>query len=123
MVRYDETVDMPYFMACVRETVRLSPSVSMILPRHAPTGGMYIGETWVSDHTEIAANPFVVHRNKEIFGPAAGVFRPERWLGNPDEVRLMHKYSFAFGYGSRRCLSKNIALFEAQKFCVQVYRP
>lgn len=122
VARYDETVNMPYFMACVYETLRLSPPVSMMLPRHAPTGGLYIGETWVSDQTEIAANPFVIHRNKGIFGPDADIFRPERWLGDPNEVRIMHKYSFAFGYGSRRCLGKNIALFEAQKFCVQVFQ-
>lgn len=120
VVRYDETVEMPYFMACVYETLRLSPSVSMILPRYAPPGGVFIGRTWVSGKTEIAANPYVLHRNTEIFGLDADKFRPERWLGDPEQVRLMHKYFFAFGYGSRRCLGKNIAMFESQKFCVQV---
>ena len=120
VVRYDETVQMPYFMACVNETLRLSPSVSMMLPRYAPPGGVFIGKTWVSEKTEIAANPYVLQRNTEIFGLDADTFRPERWLGDPEQVLLMHKYFFAFGYGSRRCLGKNIALFESQKYCVQV---
>lgn len=120
VVRYEETTEMPYFMACVQETLRLSPSVSMVLPRYASQGGIYIGETWVPDGTEISANPFVLHRNKEIFGNDAELFKPERWLGNAERVRLMQKYFFAFGYGSRKCLGRHLAMFEAQKFCVQV---
>ena len=120
VARYDETGKMPYFMACLQETLRLSPSVSMILPRYAPTDGAFIGETWVSGKTEIAANPYVLHRNTDIFGLDAESFRPERWLGDPERVRLMHKYFFAFGYGSRRCLGKSIALFISQKTLVQV---
>ena len=124
IVRYDETDKMPYFMACVHETLRLSPSVSMILPRYAPKNGVFIGKTWVSGKTEIAANPYVLHRNTDIFGSDAEKFRPERWLGDPESVRLMHRYFFAFGYGSRRCLGKSIALFILQKFLVQVrHRP
>lgn len=123
VVTYDETVEMHYFMACVHETLRLSPSVSIILPRYAPAGGMLLNGTWISEQVEIAANPYVIHRNTEIFGSDADVFRPERWLGNPEQVRLMHKYSFWFGYGSRKCLGRNIAMFESQKFVAQVCRP
>ena len=123
IVTYDETVEAQYFMACVHETLRLSPSVSMILPRYAPAGGMQIGETWISERVEVAANPYIIHRSTEIFGSDADDFRPERWLGNPQQVRLMHKYSLWFGYGSRKCLGRNIALFESQKFIVQVCRP
>lgn len=120
VVTYNETTQMTYFMACVYETLRYSPSVSMLLPRYAPSGGMFINDTWVSEQTEIAANPYVIHRNKEIFGADADIFRPERWLEDPRQARLMHKYALWFGYGSRQCLGKNIALFESQKFCVQV---
>ena len=122
VVRYDETTQMPFFMACVYETLRLSPSVSMILPRYAPKGGIFINEIWVSEKTELAANPFVIHRNPLVFGPDAHVFRPERWLADPAQVQLFHKYFFAFGYGSRKCLGRNIALFESQKFIAQVRR-
>lgn len=120
VVRYEETVKLPYFTACVQETLRLSPSVSMILPRYTPKGGMFIGGMWVPEGTELAANPYVIHRSRQIFGDDADRFRPNRWLENPDVVKRMNKYFFAFGYGSRRCLGKNIALFEAQKFCIQV---
>ena len=123
VVTYDETTKMEYFMACVYETLRFTPPVSLILPRHPPAGGMYVHKTWISDRAEIAANPYVVHRNPGIFGPDADTFWPERWLGDRGQVRLMHKYSLSFGYGNRKCLGKNIALFESQKTCLQVRRP
>ena len=123
---YDETCALPYFMACVQETLRLSPSVSMVLPRYAPEGGMMIEGKWVPESVEIAANPYVVHRNTDIFGSDAEAFRPGRWIereGDAEDkkrIQVMKRYFFAFGYGSRRCLGRNIALFESQKFLVQV---
>lgn len=123
IVTYQETVEMPYFMACVHETLRLSPPISTVLPRYAPRGGMYVNGEWISEKVELGANPYVIHRSSKVFGLDADNFRPERWLGDPEQVRLMHKYSFAFGYGSRKCLGKNIALFESQKFCAQVNGP
>lgn len=120
VVRYDETTAMPYFMACCQETLRLSPSVSMVLPRYVSPGGIFIGDSWVPDHIEVSANPFVLHRNREVFGDDADCFRPQRWLDDDRRVRMMKKYFFAFGYGSRKCIGRHLAVFEAQKFFVQV---
>ena len=121
VVKYEETTKMPYFMACVQETLRFAPPVSLALPRHAPAGGMLINDTWIPETTELASNPFVIHRNRDVFGLDADCFRPERWLEeDADRLKKMHKYFFAFGYGSRRCIGKHIALFTAQKFLVQV---
>ena len=123
IVNYEETCAMPYFMACCQEALRLSPSVSMLLPRYAPQGGVTIENTWIPDSTEISANPFVLHRNKSIFGEDADSFDPDRWLKDAKQVRTMEKYFFAFGYGSRKCIGKHLAVFEAQKFFVQVSSP
>ena len=120
IVSYEETVQLPYFMACVQETLRFTPPVSLALPRYAPAGGMLINNVWVPEKTELAANPFVLHRNRDFFGADASAFRPDRWLEDSSKTKAMQKYFFAFGYGSRRCIGKNIALFTAQKFLVQV---
>lgn len=118
---YDETSEMTYFMACVHETLRLSPSVSMILPRYSPEGGIFIDNHWIPEGVELAANPYIIHRNMDIFGDDAKEFRPRRWIDcHPAQLALMKKFFLAFGYGSRRCLGKNIALFESQKFLVEV---
>jgi cytochrome P450 len=96
VVTYDETVGMQYFMACFHETLRLAPLVSITLPRYAPAGGIYINGSWISERAELAASRYVIHRHTEIFGSDADTFRPERWLGDPDHVRLMHRFSLTY---------------------------
>ena len=117
---FDQTNDMPYFMACVKETLRFSPSTPMIMPRYISKGGLNINGQWIPEKTEVGANPYVVHRDTAIFGEDAHVFRPERWLGDKDKVKEMDKYMMTFGYGTRTCLGKNIAQLETQKLCLQV---
>ena len=122
VVRYDETLVMPYYQACLRETLRFTPPASIILPRLVSAGGMTIHGKFVPEGTEIGSNPYVLHRDRDIFGIDADQFRPERWLEDEARARVMDKYDFAWGYGSRRCVGKNIALVDASKFCVQFFR-
>ena len=117
---YEEMESMPYVKACVREALRIDPPTPTILPRYESRGGMTINGIWVPEGTELAANPHIIHRSEKVFGDDVEMFRPERWLSKPEQVHLMKKYDFAWGYGSRRCIGKNIALLEAHKFCVQV---
>ena len=77
---YDETCQLPYFMACVQETLRFAPPVCLPLPRYAPPEGMVLNGILVGGDVELAANPYVIHRCKEVFGDDAEVWRPERWL-------------------------------------------
>ncbi|MCJ1398167.1 hypothetical protein MMC11_001364 [Xylographa trunciseda] len=114
---------MPYFMACIRETLRVSPPTPVILPLYVSEMGLVINDIWIPQKTEIAANPYIIHRSKQIFGVDADVFRPERWLeGSEIDIRLMDKYDLAWGYGSRKCMGKNLSLFESQKLCLQLFR-
>jgi len=122
VVKYDETNRMPYFMACVKETLRYSPSTPMIMPRYVSKGGTTLNGTFVPEKTEIGANPYVVHRDTTIYGADAHIFRPERWLENDEKSKTMDKYLMSFGYGTRVCLGKNIAQLETQKLCCQVRR-
>jgi cytochrome P450 len=120
IVTFDETNEMPYFMACVKETLRFSPSTPMIMPRYISKGGLNLFGKFAPEGTEIGANPYVVHRNKAVFGDNADEFWPERWLDDPEKAKEMDRYNFAFGYGTRVCLGKNIAQLETQKLCLQV---
>lgn len=117
---YDEIKDMPYFSACYKETMRYQPSTPMIIPRYVSEGGMTLHNQFIPAGTEIGANPYVVHRNRRIFGEDAHEFRPERWLEDPDRAALMDKCILTWGYGTRICLGKNIALLETYKLLVQV---
>ena len=120
VVKFDETNAMPYFMACVKETLRYSPSTPMIMPRYVSQNGMELNGIWVPERTEVGANPYVIHRNTAVFGEDADLFRPERWLENDERTKTMDKYLMSWGYGTRTCLGKNIAQLETQKLCLQV---
>lgn len=74
---------------------------------------------YVPPGTEIGANPYVIHRDKGVFGNDADLFRPERWLDDPANAQEMEKYILTWGYGPRICLGKNIALLETYKLLLQ----
>lgn len=53
------------------------------LPRVAPKGGVTIGGTYFPQGVTLTVNPSVIHNSKEIWGPDAREFNPDRWL-RPD---------------------------------------
>lgn len=120
VVKFAEINSMPFFLACAKETLRFNPSTPIILPRRVSKGGMLLNGILVPENTEIGANPYIIHRDKDVFGNDADIFRPERWLDDSERARLMDRYTLAWGYGSRMCLGKNIAQVETHKLLVQV---
>lgn len=111
--------EMPYFTACYKETMRYQPSTPMIIPRYVSKDGYTLNNRFIPPGTEIGANPYVIHRNPRVFGDDADKFRPERWLDR-DRAAFMDKYILTWGYGTRICLGKNIALLETYKLLIQV---
>ena len=122
IAKFDETSKLPYFMACIYETLRHDAPAQTILPRYVSKGGIYVDGKYIPEGTEMAATPYVIHRNQEIFGADANVWRPERWLEDPSRTEQMHRYGMWFGYGDRECPGKNFAHLEFQKLLVQLFR-
>ncbi|PWY82001.1 putative P450 monooxygenase [Aspergillus heteromorphus CBS 117.55] len=102
---------LPFFVACVRETLRVHPVGSTALPRVVTADGpeLFLAGSRVPPGTEVGASPWICHRDRAIYGADAEVFNPDRWLGDPAQVRLYEKHNFAWGYGSRVCLGKHFA--------------
>jgi len=106
---------MPYLQAVMYEALRLHPAVGMSLPRKTPEGGANIAGQHIPGGAVIGANPWVIHRNEEVYGHDVENFRPERWLAKAKEEGSygdMQRFFFAFGSGARMCLGRNISWME-----------
>lgn len=64
---------------------------------------------YVPEGTEMVANPYVIHRDKGVFGKDTFEFNPDRWLESEERSMEMNKYFMSWGYGARQCLGKNAA--------------
>ncbi|KAF7187940.1 Cytochrome P450 monooxygenase [Pseudocercospora fuligena] len=118
--RYADASRLPYFSSCVKEAMRLHPSVGLPMPRHAPTQGCEIAGHYFpgSKSVSIGINPAVIHYNEAIFGVDADLFKPERWL--QDNAAQMERHLISFGAGTRTCIGKNISLSEIYKMLPQL---
>jgi cytochrome P450 len=145
-----DVIDRLVYLKCViKEGLRLFPTVTMncrILENDAVLGGYLIPK-----QTLILMNHYAVSHDPDVF-PDADSFRPERWLRSAenelpsqhqtqkldcrqDQHRQHHQQqhhpfaSIPFGYGSRSCVGRRIAMMELamilvktlQNFSIEAY--
>jgi cytochrome P450 len=79
-VKYAEAIKLPYFAACVKEGMRLHPSVGLQMSRHVPPGGCELAGHYFPAGVRVGANAAVIHYDASVFGPDAASFNPNRWL-------------------------------------------
>lgn len=105
-VTMDEGMALPYWQACIHEALRIHPAVNFPMPRVVPAPGLAVSGHFLPAGTEIGANAWVQHRNKDVFGPDVEKFRPDRWIDNPNHA-LMMRHWMPFGGGLRICIGKS----------------
>ncbi len=115
-----------YLEAVVREALRLYPGSCFAMEKYVPKGGLDLPDgSFIPEGVAVGFNPYIIHRNKDIWGPDAEDFRPERWLrdesnGESEDAykqRLagMNSYDLSFGSGNHACMGKNLGLMEVYK--------
>lgn len=118
---WSDIARLPYFMACVNEALRLYPPIPFVLPRRVSPGGIIIKGQHIPEGTEIGTAAAAINRNEEVFGPYPDEWRPERWLvDEPSVSAKRQRLLFSWGWGTRRCLGKNLALLQACKLVLHV---
>jgi len=120
--QYEETRQhLPYFTACIKESMRLQPPATNLFARLSPPEGKTIDGVFVPGGTEITTHAYTVHRDTSLFGEDAEAFRPGRWLeGGEKKASEMEGGLFYWGMGYRICLGKDIATMELFKVLPEV---
>ncbi|KAJ5453959.1 Benzoate 4-monooxygenase [Penicillium daleae] len=115
--------DIDYLQWVIWETMRIHSTSAMGLPREIPAGADPI---IISGHTfgpgDVLSVPsYTIHRSKEIWGPDAEQFVPERW--SPKRLTPRQKAAFIpFSHGPRACVGRNVAEMELLVMGATVFR-
>ncbi|KAK4464346.1 cytochrome P450 [Cladorrhinum samala] len=120
---------LPYLQAVIREGLRIWPPVLNLLPKDVPKGGDTVtlasGEkVFLPGGTYIGVATLKMHRDKELYGDDADLFRPERWFEEDKEkLAAMTKVNdLTFGHGKWQCLGKTVAQMEINKLLFELFR-
>ena len=115
--------DIPYLQWVIWETMRIHSTSAMGLPREIPADAAPVV---ISGHTfgpgDVLSVPsYTIHRSKEIWGPDAEEFVPERWA--PERLTPRQKAAFIpFSHGPRACVGRNVAGMELLVMGATVFR-
>lgn len=114
---FESLKDVVYLRHVLNEVLRLYPSVPLnsrdaIRDTILPAGGGPDGHSpiFIKKGTRVQYSVYQLHRRKDIYGPDANEFRPERWA----EAKVGRGWDYLpFNGGPRICLGQQYALTEA----------
>ena len=117
-----EARKMPYLQAVIKEGLRIMPPASGAMFKQVPPGGDIIDGRYLPGGTQIGGSPLSIQHSKQIYGPDADLYRPERWveasIGKAAE--MTSTVDLCFHYGKYQCLGKSVALMEFNKLFLEV---
>jgi cytochrome P450 len=101
----EDTSKLKYLEACIKESLRLYPSVPVI--ERTISEDVEVDGYQIPAGASISILFYALHRNEEFF-PDALKFKPERFMQQQEEGSIQkHPYAFVpFSAGSRNCIGK-----------------
>ncbi|KAI6085672.1 cytochrome P450 [Hypoxylon rubiginosum] len=111
VAEYDAIKNLPYLQNVINETLRIHCTSGIGLPREIPADsqGVTLCGRYFPPGTVLSVPTYTIHHSKEIWGPDADDFRPERW----EDATARQKNAFIpFSTGPRACVGRNVAEME-----------
>jgi benzoate 4-monooxygenase len=107
---YGMVSSLPYLHNVINETLRIHSTSALGLPRVVPSGpGIKVLDHYFPAGTVLSVPSYTIHHSKQIWGPDADDFNPERW----DRLTERQKVGFIpFSHGPRSCVGRNVAEME-----------
>ncbi|MCJ1445750.1 MAG: hypothetical protein MMC23_006255 [Stictis urceolatum] len=122
---YDGASSLPYLHACMKETMRLYPSVGMPLDRIVPAScpGLVLSGHHIPPGTVVGMNSWVQGRSTQTYGADAESFRPERWIeASQADLNRMTSGDVTFGTMARSCPGRQLAWVLMSKMLASLFR-
>lgn len=97
------------------EVLRLYPPFAMLTRRIYNT--VKLGNATYPPGVLLSMPIFFIHHDKELWGPDADEFKPERFsdgISKASKTTGRNAAYFPFGWGPRICIGQNFALVEAK---------
>ena len=125
--QYEQIKDITYVQNVIKETMRIHSTSSLGLPRLTPMKSPdnpdpapveILGYSFPPG-TALSVPSYTIHHSKEIWGPDADEFVPDRW----DNATERQQNAFIpFSYGPRSCVGRNVAEMEMACIVATVFR-
>jgi len=104
-ISMERLAKLPYLNACIKEAIRIYPSVPVGLPHLTPAEGSTVCGRFVPPGVVLSASHLLMYTSSDNFVDPLR-FIPERWLGDGRFVDDKRTLVNPFSVGSRDCLRK-----------------
>jgi len=91
-------------------------------PRVSPDVELHFQEWIIFNGVPVSMSSYWMHNDPFIFLESEK-FKPEKWLSDPEKLKMMNNYFVLFAKGTRNCLGQNLVYMQIYHTLTQIFRP